>query len=125
MGDLKRLEVKYVRDGAKALYDKKDECYICGSSELLQMHHFHSMTLLWEKWKKDNTIVIESSQQILDIRDDFITEYHDEIYKHVVTLCKHHHMDKLHKVYGKVPTLATAAKQQRWCDIRREKEYPK
>jgi len=120
---LKRLEVKYVRDGAKALYKKDSECYICGSTETLQMHHFNSLTLLWENWKRKNKIVIRDSEHIMAIRGHFIEEYHSEMYDEVVTLCKFHHMERLHKVYGKVPALITAKKQKRWCDIQREKEY--
>ena len=123
MTDLKRLEVKYIRDGAKAAYTKDKECFVCGTDEELQMHHFYSMTPLWEKWKKENKIVIKSADEIKTIRDDFIKDKHVEIYDEVVTLCKFHHMERLHKVYGKVPLLSTAKKQKNWCLKRREKEY--
>jgi len=114
--DLKRDEIKYVRDLSKSAYKKANTCYICGSEEELQFHHFYSMTLLWAKWKRDNKINIETVEDILKYREVFKEEFHDEIYNKTVTLCKFHHMDRLHKVYGKVPTLATAAKQERWCD---------
>jgi len=120
---LLRDEVKYVRDGAKAAYKKDFECYICGKIEELQMHHFNSMTLMWEQWKKDNNITIKSSEDVLDVRDDFISDKYNEIYNEVVTLCKFHHMQRLHKIYGQAPPLSTASKQKRWCDMRREKEY--
>lgn len=123
MSDLKRLEVKYIRDGAKALYEKDTECYICGTSDDLQMHHYYSLTLLWENWKRKNKIVIQDSDHIMSIRDTFVAEHHSQMYDDVVTLCKFHHMDRLHKIYGKVPLLITAKKQKRWCEIQREKEY--
>ena len=125
MTDLKRLEVKYIRDGAKALYHKDSECYICGSENELQMHHFYTLTPLWEKWKKENNITITSADHIKQVRDQFVEDMHIEMYHEVVTLCKFHHMDRLHKVYGKVPPLHTAKKQKIWCDKRREKEYKK
>ena len=125
MSELKRLEVKYIRDGAKALYEKDTECYICGASDDLQMHHYYSLTLLWENWKRKNKIVIRDPEHIMSIRDTFVAEHHAKMYDDVVTLCKFHHMDRLHKIYGKVPLLITAKKQQRWCDIQREKEYRK
>jgi len=123
MSELKRLEVKYIRDGAKAAYKKGSECYICGSEEELQLHHFNTVTLMWEKWKRENGITINSVDDIMEIRDTFVIEHHRQMYDEVVTLCKMHHMDRLHKVYGKTPALFTAKKQSNWCDIRREKEY--
>ena len=125
MTDLKRLEVKYIRDGAKSAYEKDSECYICGTDQELQLHHFSSISLLWENWKKKNGIKIESVDDIMTIREVFIEEHTTEIYDEVVTLCKYHHMDRLHKIYGKSPLLHTAKKQKRWCEIRREKEYKK
>lgn len=122
MSELKRLEVKYIRDGAKALYEKDTECFICGTSDELQMHHYYSLTLLWENWKRKNKIVIRDSDHIMSIRDTFVAEHHSHMYDDVVTLCKFHHMDRLHKLYGKVPLLITAKKQRRWCEIQREKE---
>ena len=116
MTDLIRDEIKYVRDGAKAAYGKDSECFICGTSEELQFHHFYSMTLLWNKWKKENGIEIKSVDDIMGIRDTFTEKHHDEIYNQTVTLCKFHHMERLHKIYGKVPLLSTAMKQKRWCD---------
>jgi hypothetical protein len=119
--DLKRDEIKYVRDISKAAYKKQANCYICEAEEDLQFHHFYSMTLLWNKWKKAKGIVISSVDDILEYRDDFKNEFQDEIYNQTVTLCKFHHMERLHKIYGKVPALATAMKQKRWCDKQRLK----
>ena len=36
MSDLKRDEIKYVRDLAKSSYKKDKECYICRTTENLQ-----------------------------------------------------------------------------------------
>ena len=121
MTDLIRDEIKYVRDGAKAAYAKKAHCYICGTEEELQFHHFYSMTLLWNKWKKTHGIDIESVDDIMQVRDIFVEDHHDEVYNQTVTLCKFHHMERLHKIYGKVPTLGTAMKQKRWCEKQRIK----
>lgn len=125
MSDLKRDEIKYVRDLAKSAYKKDTECYICGSTEELQFHHFYSMTRLWDKWKGKQNIIIGSVDDILKHRERFKEAHHDQLYNQTVTLCKFHHMDKLHKVYGKVPCLLTAMKQKRWCEIQREKYYKK
>jgi hypothetical protein len=79
------------------------------------------MTPLWEKWKKQNSIIINSVEDILEQREHFKEQHLREIYEETVTLCKFHHMEKLHKVYGKVPALATAMKQKRWCEKQRLK----
>ena len=117
---LKRDLVKYVRDKAKSRYKKQTECYICGSTEELDFHHFYGLTELLESWLRKRKIVITEEQQILDIREEFIEEEHDKVYDHAVTLCHSHHM-RLHGIYGKRPTLITAKKQQKWVEIQRNK----
>ena len=121
MSDLKRDEIKYIRDISKSAYKKDKECYICGTTEELQFHHFYSMTALWERWKKNNNIVIKDVEDIEIYREHFKIFHRKEIYDDTVTLCKFHHMERLHKIYGKTPTLATAEKQRRWCEKQREK----
>jgi hypothetical protein len=121
VSDLKRDEIKYVRDLSKSAYKKNDSCFICGTTENLHFHHFYSMTLLWEKWKKDNGIVINSVEDILKYREQFKDAHEFEIYNETVTLCKFHHMERLHKIYGKVPALSTALKQKSWCEKQRAK----
>lgn len=121
MTDLKRDEIKYIRDLAKSSYKKDKECYICGSVENLQFHHFYSMTELWNKFKKKAKVIINNEEDILDWREAFKSAHHTEIYEETVTLCKYDHMDRLHKIYGKSPSLATAKKQKRWTNIQREK----
>jgi len=118
---IKRDEIKYIRDLCKSSYKKDTKCFICESNENLQFHHFYSMTLLWNKWKKENNIIINTVEDILDHRERFKLDHSNEIYEETVTLCKFHHMEKLHKIYGKVPLLSTAAKQKRWCIKMKEK----
>jgi len=123
--DLKRDEIKYVRDISKSAYKKANACYICDADEDLQFHHFYTMTLLWAKWKRSSNIVINSVDDILEHRDTFKEDHHDEIYNKTITLCKSCHMGRLHKVYGKTPTLITAEKQVRWCDKQKQKHQEK
>lgn len=123
MDTLKRDEIKYIRDISKSAYIKGCECYICGSFEDLQFHHFYSLTELWNKWKKDKNISIDDVDDIIKYREDFKIEHFNEIYNETVTLCKHHHMNVLHKIYGKTPKLHTAQKQKRWCKKQRDKHY--
>ena len=117
MATLKRDPVKYVRDKAKSKYEKGSECYICGETDNLDFHHYHSMSPLLHQWIKKNNKPME---YIVAWREDFIEEHWKEIYEDTVTLCHTHHL-RLHSIYGKDPALSTAKKQERWVEIQRDK----
>ena len=117
---LKRDLVKYVRDKAKSKYKKDTHCYICGSTENLDFHHFYGLTELLESWFKENDITIKTEDEILELRETFIEENEEKVYKQAVTLCHMHHR-KLHNIYGKRPKLITARNQQNWVEIQRKK----
>lgn len=114
---LKRIPVKYIRDAAKSAYIKMPVCYICGTSEELELHHTHGVTNLMEAWMKKTG---NTEETVLEWRDSFIAEHHTQIYIDVFTLCLPHHR-KLHGVYGKSPPLHTAAKQSGWIEKQKEK----
>jgi len=121
MSQLKRDLVKYIRDKAKSKYVKEDKCYICNSIERLDFHHYFSLTDLLAKWLRINKINIDTAEDIINVRDQFIEEHLIELYDECVTLCHVCHSSKLHSIYGKNPGLATAKKQKRWVEIQREK----
>lgn len=110
-----RIPVKWVRDRAKSAYDKKDHCYICDTSEDLELHHTHSITLLLNNWAQEMRYDISTDAGILAVRDEFIEAHHKQIYDDVYTLCNTHHV-ALHSVYGKAPALTSAAKQGAWIE---------
>ena len=116
--NLKRDLVKYVRDKAKSRYQKSNNCYICGDTENLDFHHFFGLTELLEKWLRKNKIVVETEEDILDVRETFIQIHEKELYDEAVTLCHLHHL-RLHSIYGKRPALITAMKQKRWVEKQR------
>ena len=118
--DLKRDLVKYVRDKAKAKYQKGTECFICGSNENLDFHHYYGLTELLDIWLRKNNMTISTAEEIIDVRDTFIEEHMAELYDEAVTLCHTHHL-KLHSIYGKRPKLVTALKQKRWVGKQRDK----
>lgn len=118
--NLKRDPIKFVRDKAKARYEKGTECFICGSTERLDFHHYYTLTPLFNKWLRTEKIVIKTDEDVIAVRDRFIAEHMPELYEHAVTLCHDHHL-KLHSIYGKDPPLTTAEKQKRWVGIQREK----
>jgi 5-methylcytosine-specific restriction endonuclease McrA len=116
----KRIPVKWVRDRAKAAYEKKSECYVCGTNLDLELHHLHSITILLENWAQKSGHDISTDEGILAVRDEFISEHHAELYDQVYTLCNRHHV-ALHGVYGKAPRPGSEPKQQRWIELQRDK----
>jgi hypothetical protein len=117
MNELKRVPTKYVRDRAKARYVKASACYICGSTESLDFHHYYSVSTLIANWMAKEKV---SPEDVLEWRDQFIAEHEPELYDFAVTLCNRHHK-LLHSIYGQEPALFTAKKQERWVDIQRQK----
>ena len=115
-----RIPVKWVRDRAKAAYDKKDTCCICGAEDDLELHHFNSITLLLEKWASAKKYDISTDDGILAVRDEFIAEHNSELYEQVRTLCNKHHV-ALHRVFGKAPPMNSTARQERWVGIQQDK----
>lgn len=122
---LSRIPVKWIRDYAKAAYQKGPICEICETTENLEFHHYYSITQLFDKWCRAKRITIQTDEDVLAIRADFVKEHYEEVYTHTTTLCKAHHTDGLHKIYGKSPPLATAKKQMNWVKIQREKHEAK
>jgi hypothetical protein len=116
----KRIPVKWVRDKAKAAYEKKSSCYICNTNEDLELHHTHSITLLLNNWANEKNYDISTDQGILMVREEFIETYKHEIYDEVYTLCNPHHVS-LHSVYGKAPPLGSEARQGEWIEKQRAK----
>jgi len=115
-----RIPVKWVRDKAKAAYEKAETCWICGTTQDLELHHFHSVTLLLNSWAVKKGYDISTDSGILAVRDEFIAEHHDELYNQVRTLCNSHHV-RLHAVFGKAPAAGSEARQARWCDRQQAK----
>lgn len=115
-----RIPVKWVRDRAKAAYQKQDHCAICGTDQDLELHHTHSITILLNNWAEKMGYDISTDDGILAVRDEFIEVHRKEIYDDVYTLCNKHHV-ALHAVYGKAPSIASAGKQAGWIDKQRAK----
>jgi hypothetical protein len=84
------------------------------------LHHTHGLTNLFEKWAKEKNYSIETDEDVLAIREEFINTHHKELYEDVFTLCNKHHQ-QLHKIYGKSPALITASKQGMWVENQKRK----
>ena len=120
MSALKRIPIKYVRDRAKSRYAKDSQCYICGDTNQLDFHHYFTVDILFDNWLKKNKININTAEDIIAVRDDFIAQHNYELFDYAVTICKTHHK-RLHTVYGQRPALVTANKQARWVEKQRAK----
>lgn len=120
MATNKRLPVKWIRDKAKAAYEKDDVCFVCNTNVDLELHHLHSISILLEDWCNKHDISISTDEDVLAIRDEFIADHYDEIYNQVYTLCNKHHV-MLHGIYGKSPANHTARKQEAWLKIQQDK----
>lgn len=120
MANLKRIPIKYVRDRAKSRYIKDSCCYICGATGQLDFHHLFTVDILFDNWLKANDIIINTADDIIAVRDDFINSHEYELFDYAVTLCKDHHK-RLHTIYGQRPPLTTAPKQERWIERQRQK----
>ena len=116
----KRIPIKHIRDKAKSAYENKSHCYICGSQNVLELHHLHSLTHLLEVWVKRKGYDISTDEKVLAIRDEFIAEHRVEIYDLVYTLCNRHHV-QLHGIYGKSPIPSSVPKQQHWIELQHSK----
>lgn len=117
---LKRDPVKYIRDGVKANYQRKDYCEICGVTEDIELHHYHTVSFILEKYAKEKGLALTTKEQVLAMRDDFYKEHWHELVEDTVSLCNYHHTT-LHKIYGQKPLLHTADKQRIWV----KKQYDK
>lgn len=119
---LPRVPVKFVRDFIKKDYTLRDKCYICASTDKLELHHIYSLSEVFHNWCDKHKIKdITSVDQIKKLRVIF---YEDELDKltpdNLYTLCKPHH-EKLHNIYGQRYSNIKAAKVLNWLNKMREK----
>jgi len=115
-----RIPVKWIRDKAKAAYEKQSHCYVCSKTEDLELHHLHSITILLNRWADRKGYDISTDDGILAVRDEFIAEHRIELYDLVYTLCNKHHV-ALHGVYGKAPAFGSEERQKNWIEKQKAK----
>jgi 5-methylcytosine-specific restriction endonuclease McrA len=122
MDTLKRFPIKYIRDYIKKDYKLKDECFICGTTNTLELHHLYSVSELFSKWCISKKIKsIESVDLINKLRIEFSEDEKDLLSnKNLFTLCKNHHI-RLHTIYGQTYANHLVPKIKNWLLVQREK----
>ena len=122
MNQLKRFPIKYIRDFIKKDYKLRDECFICGSKEKLELHHLLSISELFNKWCFKNKInAIDDVDYIKKLRIEFAKDCEEELsHKHLFTLCSLHHK-QLHSIYGQTYSNHLAPKIKNWLEIQKAK----
>lgn len=122
MAELKRELVKYIRDFIKKDYKIRDCCYICNSTEKLELHHLYSVSELFNKWCLQNNVKnITTENQIRELRVRFYEDCLPELNNNnLFTLCSEHHK-RLHNLYGQTYPNYMAPKIKNWLEIQKDK----
>lgn len=122
MTKLKRLPIKYIRDFIKKDYKTRDYCYICGSTEYLELHHIYSVSELFNAWLAEQSIhTIDTEEQIFEYRVRFSKDCYEKLSSdNLYTLCSTHHK-RLHNIYGQRYGNHLAPKIINWLKIQKEK----
>jgi len=120
--NLKREPVKYIRDLIKREYIKDTKCYICGSTESLELHHLYSLSQLFNNWLEEHKIrSIETVEEIKKLRIKFQQDNKENLAnKNLLTLCSTHH-SRLHTIYGQRYDNFMVPKIKKWVNLQREK----
>lgn len=116
----KRTAIALMRDGIKANYKKGSCCEICNSDQELELHHYHTVSLLVKSFAKEFQLDFTDEEVVLSNRTAFYEKYWEQLVEDTVTLCAEHHK-LLHKVYTKEPPLFTSSKQKNWVQKQKEK----
>ena len=122
MSELKRIPIKYIRDYMKKHYKARDCCFVCGSTERLELHHIYSVSQLFDDWCKQNSVKqIDTVEEMNSIRERFCQDEEERLSNsNLYTLCKPHH-ERLHSIYGQKYSNHLAQKVIRWLTIQKDK----
>ena len=121
MSELKRIPVKYVRDYIKKFYKYDTKCYICSSTDSLELHHLYSISELWNVWIETNKYKVDTYEAVKSLREDFYRLHLDLLSeKNLFTLCRSHH-EKLHSIYGQRYSNWRSQKVKEWIEVQKTK----
>lgn len=122
MTALKRFPIKYIRDYIKKDYKLRDCCYICSSTQQLELHHLYSLSELFNQWCTVQKIYeVASEEQMFELRVRFAADESDRLSnEHLYTLCSKHHK-QLHNLYGQRYPNYLVPKVKNWIYIQKGK----
>lgn len=122
MAELKRPVIKNIRDFIKKDYKLRDFCYICKTTEQLELHHLYGLSELFNTWREKNKIPeVTTVEQIKNLRVTFSVDCADLLSAdNLVTLCGKHHK-QLHTLYGQRYSNYMVPKVKNWIEIQKEK----
>ena len=119
--NLKRDPVKYLRDYMKSKYKDKEPCFVCGSTDNIELHHIYSVAELWNVWVTKNSIKVISVEDITKHRVTFEEDNREKLSNdNLYSLCKTHHA-KLHQIYGKSYSNYMGEKVRLWLQKQKER----
>lgn len=119
---LKTNAVKWVRNIAKSRYNKSKTCYICGTSKNLEVHHLYCVSTLFYDWVHRNNLIVDTDEDAVVVRYQFLEEHEKEMYWDVYTLCSMHHK-QLHGIFGQKPPVETIQAQIDWIEDCKRRGY--
>jgi hypothetical protein len=118
---LTRLPVKWIRDGIKKNYKEREDCFICGSNEVIELHHIYSISELWNNWLRENKLSVNCDADVLDNRSKFEQDNLEKLSNdNLYSLCKVHHL-RLHQIYGKSYSNYMGERVREWIYKQRDK----
>lgn len=122
MTTLRREPIKYIRDFIKKDYKTRDSCYICGSTNTLDLHHLYSVSELFNSWcDKQGIRSVDTEEQIKELRVLFVSANTEALSNdNLYTLCKKHHT-QLHNLYGQRYSNSMGLKVKNWIELQRGK----
>ena len=121
-----KLFIKFIRSKAKTNYHKakKDICFICESSDKLELHHIMPLSSIVFEYLRTKGIRNPSNDP--ELREEILSNCSDQIFKpeNLVTLCKLHHKN-LHQLFGKTYSQKLASKVSKFLNKQRSKYIAK
>lgn len=116
-----KIFVKKVRAKSKAQYykHKQDKCFICGSSEKLELHHINPLANIVTEYLKT---IEKGDKSDAELVNDIIENCQDIFDPdNLVTLCKTHHY-YLHNLFGASYSAKTANKVKNYLIKQKERK---
>lgn len=116
-----KIFIKFIRAKAKTQYHKakQDECWICGSTKDLELHHNKPLSSIVKEYLAQHKIVEPTNDK--ELREKILNSCSREIYgrENLVTLCRQHHK-ALHDIFGKSYNIKVSDKVKNY--LQRQKE---